>query len=212
MMPRRKILAGLGALTGIAATGGCSVLSEPAPALYVLTPKSTFDDLLPHVSWQLIVEQPFAAAGLDTARIAVAPDPTRLDYFADVSWSDYAPAMVQTLIVESFENSERIIAVGRDTIDLRSDFVLKTELREFQAELSGEGQPPNVVIQINAKLVRMPQRIIIANQNFRAQARASSNDIPAVVAAFDDALGSVLKDLISWTLNAPPDVGVRDPS
>ena len=205
---RRALLAGICATASAAAVGGCSVLSEPAPTLYVLTPKSTFDQVLPQVSWQLVVEEPFAAAGLDTARIAVAPDATRLDYFGDVAWTDYAPAMVQTLMVESFENSERIVAVGRDNIDLRADFILKTELREFQAQLTEDDQPPRVLIQINAKLVNMPQRTIIANETFRSQGQAATNDIPAVIVAFDDALGSVLKDLITWTLATPSAVVV----
>ena len=37
---------------------------------------------------------------------------------------------LQTLIIESFENSGRIVAVGRESVGLRADFTLKTELRE----------------------------------------------------------------------------------
>ena len=42
--------------------------------------------------------------------------------------------MVQILVVEFFENAKKILGVGREQIGLRSDFVLKNELREFQAE------------------------------------------------------------------------------
>ncbi|MBE9554391.1 MAG: membrane integrity-associated transporter subunit PqiC, partial [Proteobacteria bacterium] len=102
--------------------------------LYVLTPKSTYPDDLPKVDWQLLVEQTTSPAGLDTQRIAVAYSQIELDYFARSNWTDRAPEMVLRLMVESFENSGKIIAVGRDAIGLRSNILLKTELREFQAE------------------------------------------------------------------------------
>ena len=99
--------------------------------MYVLTPKSTFSDTLPRVDWQLLVELPQAQAGINTARIALRDSPIELRYFELSNWTDLAPRMIQTLIVESFENSDRIVAVGREAIGLRADYVLKTELREF---------------------------------------------------------------------------------
>ena len=62
------------------------------------------------------------------------PEPTRFDYYALANWTDRAPLMVQGLVVESFENSGRIVAVGREAVGLKPDFVLKIEIREFQAE------------------------------------------------------------------------------
>jgi len=55
----------------------------PPLNLYNLTPKSTFSDDLPEVSWQLVIEEPLAAGGLDSSRIAMRPAPTELKYFAD---------------------------------------------------------------------------------------------------------------------------------
>ena len=68
MISRRLALAlfpaaGLGACTGLLPGQG-----DPAQ-LYTLTPKSSFAPDLPAVSWQLVVEQPVAAAGLTIADI-----------------------------------------------------------------------------------------------------------------------------------------------
>ncbi len=200
---RRRALALIGT-GGLLLAGGCSVLSNaPAPDQYVLTPKSTFDPNLPATRVQLVVDEPFAAYGLNTTRIALTPSPYQLEYFANAAWSDRAPAMVQTLIVESFENSGKIEAISRESVDLRPDYILKTEMREFQAILRGN-EPPDVLVQINAKLVAMPQRLIFANNTFEARERASARDLDAVIAAFDLALGTVLKDLIEWTLRTLP--------
>lgn len=199
-------LLGTGLLVSSSALGGCSLPgSSPPPQLFTLSPKSTFPADLPATRSQLVVDVPFAAAGLDTARIALAPDEFRVEYFADAAWSDRAPAMVQSLIVESFENSGNIVAISRESVDLRPDFILKTEMREFQAVLRGDDVPPDVLVQLNAKIVVMPQRLIFANNTFEASASANTRDLEAVVQAFDDALGDVLKDLVAWTLQTLPE-------
>lgn len=201
---RRGALGFLGT-GGLMLAGGCSVLSGgPGPEQFVLSPKSTFAPGLPTTSVQLVIDEPFAAYGLNTVRIALEPDDFRLEYFSNVAWSDRAPAMVQTLIVESFENSGKIIAISRQSVDLRPDFILKTEMREFQAVLRGDTVPPDVLVQFNAKIVSMPQRLIFANNTFQSRASAASRDLEAVVIAFDIALGEVLKELIEWTLRTLP--------
>ena len=176
---------------------------QGAPAkLYTLSPKSTFADSLPTVPWQLVVEVPVAAESLNTSRIALRRDPLTLDFFGGVRWSERAPNLVQTLLVESFENSGKIVAVARKATDLRADYVLKTELREFQAEYSEAG-PPTVRVRINAKLVKMPQRTIIASHTAEATWRADGTAVLDVVYAFDTTLGKALKSIVEWALRAP---------
>ncbi|MGE4219565.1 MAG: ABC-type transport auxiliary lipoprotein family protein [Alphaproteobacteria bacterium] len=198
----------------LAALGGCVELpgqKEEPPRLYVLTPKSTYEDIAGRVDWQLLVETPIAPAGLNTSRIALQDSPIELRYFIRAHWSDVAPKMVQTLLVESFENSGGIVGVGRDAIGLRSDFVLKTDMREFQAEypsslgqqngvMSDSAPAPTVRVRLNAKLVRMPDRVIVATQTFERSVPAGRNAMESIVAAFDEALGKVLKQVVVWTL------------
>lgn len=201
----RILGAGSLALALIAVSGCTSILpgaDRDPPELFDLSPKSTFAPDLPKVRWQLIVERPIAAAGLSSSRIALKRHALRLEYYAKTSWTDLAPKMVQTLMVESFENSGRIVSVGRESAGLRSDFVLKTELREFQAEYfgGGKGGAPKVRVRINAKLVLMPQRIIIAGKTIEKYVTAESNSMAAIVRAYDYALGKTLKGLVGWTL------------
>ncbi len=182
---------------------GCSPLKLPGPPpdLYNLTPKSTFDEGLPEVQKQLIIEEPVAAGGLDTSRIALRPHATQLQFYADARWTERAPKMVQTLLVESFENTNKIISVGRQSIGLRSDFTLKTELREFQVEQSPDSENMNVRVRINAKLVQQPTRVIIGSQSFEyARETPSDSTMDEIVVAFDIATGKVIKRLVEWTL------------
>ena len=199
----------LAALAGAAALlAGCQFIKAVDEAteqqdLYTVTPKSTFDPDLPAVYWQLAVEAPASAASLNTGRIAIAMTPTSTDYYAKAAWTDRAPLMVQTRIVDSFENTRKIVAVARESIGLRANYVLQPDLRNFEA-LYYYGKPPIVRVRIIAKLVRMPDRQIIGVATFERCVRARADKVPKVVDAFDQALGSVIKRLVTWTLRTPP--------
>ncbi|HEX9557825.1 MAG TPA: ABC-type transport auxiliary lipoprotein family protein, partial [Reyranella sp.] len=117
-----------------ASLAGCALLQAADPQdLYTVTPKSTFEPDLPAVYWQLTVEAPAAAANLNTGRIAIAMTPTSSDYYAKAAWTDRAPLMVQTRIVDSFENTRKIVAVARESIGIRANYVLQPDLRNFEA-------------------------------------------------------------------------------
>jgi cholesterol transport system auxiliary component len=187
-------------LAGLAS--GCGILpkvNEPI-ALYTLTPKSSFPENLPAVNWQLVVEVPTAPAGIDTARIALSRTPFTLEYFAKVGWTDRAPEMVQTLLIESFETTGKIVGVGMESVGLRPDYLLKTDLREFQAVYEAGSEVPNVLVRISALLVRMPDRRIQAAFSPEVKVPAAGSGFTDVISAFDDALGTVLRDLVTFTL------------
>ncbi len=204
LRPNRRALLGLALLASLA---GCSPVrllnGGRPPRLYLLTPARDFVAGLPRVPWQLLVETPLANSAIDTPRIALGETANRITYFAEANWADTGPDMIQTLLVESFENSRRIVAVGVERSGLRADFVLKTDLRDFQAVYDG-GDPtttaPEARVRVNAKLVRMPRRNIVAGETFEAQVRASSPALSHVIAAFDEATGAVLRRIVEWTL------------
>ncbi|CAN5817744.1 hypothetical protein BH11PSE3_BH11PSE3_46870 [soil metagenome] len=191
-------------VAAVSVLASCALLEAPEQQdLYTVTPKSTFDAGLPEVYWQLAVEAPVAAANLNTGRIAIAMTRTSSDYYAKAAWTDRAPLMVQTRIVDSFENTRKIVAVTRDAIGVRANYILQPDLRNFEA-LYYYGEPPIVRVRIIAKLVRLPDRQIIGVASFERCVRARADKIPKVVDAFDQALGSVIKRLVAWTLRTPP--------
>jgi cholesterol transport system auxiliary component len=204
MRSLRAIAAAAGlVLAAAAVTGlsGCNLLpqvSEPVQ-LYTLTPKTTFKKL-PKVDWQLVVEPPTAPAGLNTPRIALSRTAFTLDYYAKSAWTDNAPLMIQTLLIESFESTRSIVGVGREAVGLRPDFFLRTDLREFGATYTGDDPIPTVVVRINAKLIQMPERRIVAFNTAERREKAKSGSFDDVLVAFDEALGGVFKDIVTFTL------------
>lgn len=195
----RAALALAAAFAASACQGLIPGASRDPPRLYELTPKSTFDPALPRVRSQLTVETPDSASGLQTSRIAVKRKPTTLDYYARSEWTDLAPRLVQTKLIESFENTGKIVAVGREGSGLRSDYVLKSELRHFEAQLY-DSTKPLVRVVVNVKLVKMPAREIVANRSFERTHMADKADIDELVEAFDEALGGALRRIVEWSI------------
>ena len=159
------------------ALAGCTYsmlpkVQEPT-ALYTLTPETTFPDTLPDVNWQLVVELPTAPAGIDSSRIALSHSPLILEYYAKASWTDKAPRMVQTLLVESFERTGKIAAVGPESAGLRPGYILQSDLRKCQADYRDGDPIPTVVVRMTAKLVAMPQRRIAGFATAEKSVRAS---------------------------------------
>lgn len=195
--------AGLLALAGT--LPGCGLLPEVSVPvqLYTVTPKTSYPETLESVDWQLVVEMPNAATSLDTPRIALQRTPFTLEYYAGSAWTDNAPLMVQTLLIESFESTRSITAVGREGVGLRPDYVLKTDLREFEAIYEDGSANPVIWVRINAKVVKMPERRIVSSATFERREASSGTKLPDVVAAFDEALGHVLKRIVLFVLEEP---------
>ncbi|HLJ65020.1 MAG TPA: ABC-type transport auxiliary lipoprotein family protein [Stellaceae bacterium] len=181
---------------------GCNVLPEaaPPPKLYTLTPASDFPSSLPRSTWRALeIEVPAATASLDSTSILLSQSPTRIDRFAQAAWIDRAPQLVQALLVQSFENSGRLAAVGRSSSALHADVALLSELRHFEAAYGGAG-PPHAVLELTLKLVSLPERDLLAEHRFEASVVATQNQLPEVVEAFDAALHQMLREVVVWTL------------
>ena len=181
---------------------GCGGLLSDAPkrAIYRVSPKFTFPGGLPHVAAQLLVATPTAPAGLDTERIALSRSPESLDYFADVQWADRAPYLIQTALVEGFEKSAAILAVGPDRGGLRADFVIETAIGDFAAIYDAPDGAPRISVRLTAKLVRMPERKIVAQLSVSREAKAAANAVPDIVRAFDAALGGAIEEIVTWAV------------
>jgi cholesterol transport system auxiliary component len=145
---------------------------------------------------------PTAIDSLNRQRIAIYRGDI-MDYYADAEWTDQAPALVQALIVQAFEKSGHISAVARDSDGLHADYLLQSELRDFEARYDTPDGAPTIVVTVVARLLKAPGREVIATLNSSHQARASENKIPAAVEAFNQATAQALEEIVGWALRAP---------
>lgn len=195
-LSRRHAIIGAGAIV----LSGCAALQgPPTPQLYILRPQVP-PSMGPRVNWRLAVAAPDAVASLDTQRIALTRTQTTMDYFANAAWTDRLSLILQRQLIQAFDTTGRIASVDRDTSGLEADFVLQTEVRDFQARYDTPDGAPQVVVSIQAKLARMPQREIAASVNATQQATAAANEINSIVVAFNQACGAALAQIVTSTL------------
>ncbi len=199
MISRRHFLIAGGAGVAVAGCGVIPQVNDPVP-LYTLSAVAQFNRTLPKVDWQLVVGTPVASADLDTTRIALTRSPGVIEYFGKGAWADYAPILLQDKLIESFEASGAIAAVGRDAVGLKPDYVLQSELRDFQAELGSS--KPTAHLRLAAKLVRMPDRRIVATANIDQRVPAAGGSLPQIVDAFDRAAGEAFEQVVVRVLTA----------
>lgn len=195
-------LAACGFLAGCA--GLSTLTSATAPTdLFTLTPKSTFDPGLPRLKHQIVIPEPTATAAVSNDRIAVNPSPLQVEYLSGARWVDRAPVIIQALLIESYENSGKVDAVGRSAVSLRADYLVVTDVREFQAQVP-VGVPDDtrlqVLVRLNFKLVNADMDRIIASRSFEERVAAQSDDAPDIAEAFDEALGDVMRDAVEWSI------------
>jgi cholesterol transport system auxiliary component len=184
----------------------CSNIIGPPEAapLYVLKPASPAVKNGPPAHWQLTVVLPESSDSLDTTRIMLLQPGGQMDYYANANWQDRLPFVVQGTLVEAFEASGRMPAVGRDTEGLKSDFLLVTDIRDFQARYDVPDTAPVAMVRIVAKVVAARTRTIVMLIDAHSEIQAGQNSVPSVVVAFNQALSAVQARIVEAVLNAPP--------
>jgi cholesterol transport system auxiliary component len=197
---------------------GCAkLLTEPPRPLYRIGAPTDFPATLPRVPVQIVVATPYASGALDSQRIALSRSPVSLDYLADGDWIDRAPNMLQTVLIEAFENSRTVAGVGPQSLSLRADYVIESDLRHFEVAYdlpSGDSGPgdshaagaegrPVAWVALAVKLVKVPEHKILAQTVVSAREAAAVNATPQIAVAFNTAAASVARQVVSWAVTSP---------
>jgi len=192
----------MSALLATGCVSGAFDSEVPQRGVYVINASTpTPSDTVP-LPVDLIVARPSARPGLDTDRIAVLNADRRLDYFAGGRWGAEADVVVQDLLVESLRNTGRLRTVQGDVSAFSADYMLQSELNDFQAEYAVNGGAPVVRVTLVCTLGRVKDRRSLAGFTAAASAPASNNTLSAVIAAFESAYRQAATTTVNETLAA----------
>jgi cholesterol transport system auxiliary component len=178
-------------------TGACAAFGlggqDPLPAFSLRAPQS-----LPRTGTmhgQLVIPEPTGVSVLDTERIVVRPASGQVATLGGAQWSDRLPRLLQAGVIQAFENSGRLRAVGRPGDRITSDYQLLIDVRAFQLSVV-----PAVVgeVEIAAKIVSDRDGRIIAGRVFRATTPAGGSDGREAVAAIEASFQDVATQLVRW--------------
>ncbi|WP_320200121.1 ABC-type transport auxiliary lipoprotein family protein [Agrobacterium sp. rho-13.3] len=149
-------------------------------------------------SRQLLIAEPTALKALDSENIVVRLSGSEVQYLANSQWSDRLPRMVQSKLVESFEDTGRLGGVGRPGQGLAIDYQVVTDIRAFEVDTAN-----NIAnIEISVKLLNDKNGTVKAQEVFRSSARVSGSGNANIVKALDSAFAAASREIVSWTLKS----------
>ncbi len=147
---------------------------------------------------QLLVAEPTALKALDSENIVVRLSNSEVQYLANSQWSDRLPRMVQSKLVEAFQDTGRLGGVGRPGQGLAIDYQVVTDIRAFEVDTKN-----NVAnIEISVQLLNDRNGTVRAQDVFRASARVSGTGNANFVKALDSAFAAASREIVAWTLKA----------
>jgi len=142
----------------------------------------------------LIVAQPTTVQALDSDRLIVKDSSGALSFLGGAQWADRVPNLVQTRLIQTFENGNRLAAVGRPGERIVPDLQLNTDIRAFNVD-AASGQ---AVVEITAKLIGDRSGKVQRARVFSARVPAGATEAGAAAQALDRALSQVLIQIARW--------------
>ncbi|WP_423793815.1 ABC-type transport auxiliary lipoprotein family protein [Methylobacterium indicum] len=142
----------------------------------------------------IVVAEPVGLQPFEADRIIVREPGGAVSYLGGGQWADRLPRLVQTRVIQSLENANRLKSVSRPGDKVAADTVLITELRAFDIDAGRR----EAVVDLSAKLLQESSGTVVAAKVF--QARVPVAEVNAAVAAngLDRALSQVLADMVRW--------------
>ena len=143
---------------------------------------------------QIIIYEPNVIALYDSERIVVKGKNQGFTYLPQSQWADKLPKLVQTRMIQSFENASRYKSAGRPGDHISAGAVLTTDIRAF--EINEETR--EAIVEISAKLVRQDSGKIETTRIFTARAPVTAIDGTGSSAALNNALQNTLSQIVNW--------------
>ena len=174
--------------------GAAACSSGPAPTTYDLS-APTVPDPAARPGVQVSGQRARgAAAALDPADPRQGRQPAPYRFLGGGQWADNLPRLIQTRLINTFENSSQLRGVSRPSSGAVADVQLISELRRFEIST-----PDNeAVVEISVKIVSDRDGRIVNGRIFRARVPASAVDAPNAARALDQALSVVMLDIVRW--------------
>lgn len=148
---------------------------------------------------QILVPEPTALKLLNSEQVVVRVSPSEIQYLADSRWGDRLPALVQSKLVEAFENSGRLGGVGKPGQGLAIDYQVVTDIRAFEVTATS---PRVANVEISAKLLNDRNGTVRAQSVFTATAPVSGQENRDFIEALDRAFAKVGAEIVDWALKS----------
>jgi cholesterol transport system auxiliary component len=142
------------------------------------------------------VERPIASGAVASDRIVVEVG-DQVQFVSGARWEDDVPTLLAADMARVLQDVNGIDVVDAAQRAGRADFGLVTVIDRMQVQLQDD-YTGKAVAEIGARLVKLPDREIVATSTFRGEA-AAANDAPDTLAqAISAATQQALSELVAW--------------
>jgi cholesterol transport system auxiliary component len=124
---------------------------------------------------------------------------TQAAYIKGARWVTASVDLFDSALQHAFDADQGPARLVDHGAIAQADYVLKLDVRTFEARYdNGQAAAPTIVVEVHAALDRTRDRIVVGDRSFKASVTASDNRVGAIVQAFDQAVASVLGELVAW--------------
>ncbi|MBB4094746.1 ABC transporter [Ochrobactrum pecoris] len=165
-------------------------LSAPQPGVTAPSRKNT----------QLLVPTPTALKALDSENIVVSSAPGSIEYLKGAQWGDRLTNIVQSRLVQAYENTGVFGGIGRPGDGLAINYQILTDVRMFG--IQAYASPKLAVVELAVRLMNDKSGEVRATRVFRTAVPVSGTTNAAYVKALNAAFERTASEIVSWTVTA----------
>lgn len=181
----------------LSACSGLTKSDKPATKTWWLEPYTTMALTESEHPALLLNASVTVVPGLDTDRILTLSDHSELNHYNAAQWAENLPELLASLSSRTLESSGMFEVVsnggGPESCDLR------LEVREFFADMNSSGQTTGVRLDVSGRFEC--QSADVVPLQLSASVPVHDDRMSVIVAAFQQALDSVMKDLLNTLKN-----------
>jgi cholesterol transport system auxiliary component len=194
-------LAHFALLASFTLVSSCSILPKSEPSDVYRLPSAQSSASTSHGTpqrWSLRLAKPQTSEALNSPNIAVIPQGDLISSYKASRWSDPAPVLLRNRLLDGFQRDGRVSLLSTDDSNFQADLELGGNLQAFQTEY--QGTAANVVVRLDALLVRGYDQRILASRRFEVRQPLSDVKVPAVVTGFGQASDQLTAQVVAWTV------------
>jgi len=195
-----RILAILSTSFALTACSGVFESKLDAPQAYVLRLPPATAPAAAANGGSVLLQRPQAGPGLDSDRIALLRSDQRFDFYAASRWAAPAPDLIESVMLDALRATGAFSAVFDDSAPYAPVYNLRCGLRRFESDYTSErggagGRAPTVHVALDCTLGRRRDRQLLASFTAQGSSVAGEDRLSAVVAAFEAATATAMKEL-----------------
>lgn len=148
----------------------------------------------------MMVMLPEANQVYETTQMAYSTQPYQIAYYAKHAWANTPSQMLQSLLVQTLQETRHFYSVGIPSSVGFYDYVLSTQLMHFEQRFNGRYS--EVVVTLRAQITKSATNIVVAAKQFTVTEPAPENTPYGGVIAANQATAKILAEVARFCVKS----------